>query len=235
MKPFPLTDSAKHLSGIFLDANSVRELVGSLTGDEKLGLLRLWVSEGIPFAFRDLPLLYEAIRGYVSRRLQVSAKVLTMIGSARVGYSLSPLPHFGRAFGNHSDLDFSLIHEGVFQRLENDFDTWRADLESGTAKPRSPAEERYWPENLRLLPVNISRGFIDPYKIPLRSKYATTRKIGEILFAVSYKLQATSGAPQVKKSSLRVYRSWEAFLQQMELNLHYMLLSFANSAPKLKS
>src|SRR6266404_1106160 len=140
MKPFSLTDNAKRLSVVFPESQTVRDILGSLSRDEKLGFLRLWVSEGIPFAFRDVPLLYEAIRSYISRRLSVPPKVLTMIGSARVGYSLSPLPDFGKAFGNHSDLDLSLVNEGIFQHLEADFHAWRTDWELGAAKPRHKTE-----------------------------------------------------------------------------------------------
>jgi|SRR5882762_146960 len=231
MKPFFLTDSAKHLSGNFPQPQTVRDVLGLFNRDEKLGFLRLWVSEGIPFAFSNVPLLYEAMRGYVSRRLLVPPKVLTMIGSARLGYSLSPLPDFGKAFGNHSDLDLSLVHEDVFRRLERDFNAWKGDWESGATKPRNKAEERYWTENVRRLPINMSRGFVDPYKIPLHQQYATAQLIGEVLFVALRKLQITVGAPPVSKISLRVYRTWDALLLQMELNLHSTLISFVKASP----
>src|SRR5258706_15741350 len=155
MKPFPLTDSAKRLSEVFPQSQTVRDVLGSLSRDEKLGFLRLWVSDGIPFAFRHVPLLYEAMRSYISRRLLVPPKVITMIGSARVGYSLSPLPDFGKAFGNHSNLDLSLVNEDVFQRLEADFHTWKTDWESEGRKPGKKRKSAICQENQNALRVKI--------------------------------------------------------------------------------
>src|SRR5260370_41132477 len=111
MKPFLITESAKKLTAAYPPAPIIRETLAELSIEEKLGLLRLWVSEGIPVAFSGVPMLYEAIRGWLARELTIHAKAITTIGSARIGYSLAPHPEFGRAFRSTSDLDLTVVED----------------------------------------------------------------------------------------------------------------------------
>jgi hypothetical protein len=225
VKPFPLTDSAGQLAEVYPPPGLVGEALKSFTWHEKFGFMRLWLAEGIPFAFRGLPMIYEAVRDCVARRLGVPARAITLIGSGRIGYSMSPLPEFGRPFGKHSDLDLSIVEHGLFSKLEKDYRTWKADLDAGTAKPRNTNEERFWPENARILPRNLAMGFVDPYKIPAYFKYGTAQLIVQTQWHVLSRMRVTSGAPDVRAVSIRVYRDWNAFTNQMEINLHQTLRS----------
>ena len=232
MKPFLITDGAKRLVGEYLSPESLRETLQLLGRDEKHGLLRLWISEGIPFAFQDLPLLYEAIRGWLATQLSLHPKVITMIGSARIGYSLAPLPDFGRSFQSTSDLDLTVIAESLFSQLKTDFQNWKKDITDGIVVPRSSKEERYWSDTLQRVPSNISRGFIDPHKIPALYRYSTVQRVRNIQWLLNRKIALTPGAPQFSHASLRVYRDWKSFLDQMELNLHCTLVSFLQASAR---
>src|SRR6266403_3004433 len=227
MKPFSVTDSAKRLAGAYPSSEVVGDALQSFTRQEKLGFMRLWLAEGIPFAFSGLPMIYEAVRDYVGQRLGVPATAITLIGSGRIGYSMSPSPEFGRPFGKHSDLDLSIIQQGLFSKLEKDFETWKEDVEAGTAKPRNANEEKFWPENIRVLPLNLAMGFLDPYKIPRYFRYGTAQLIGQTEWLVRSKMKISPGAPDVQQVSIRVYRDWNSFINRIELNLHHVVRSLA--------
>jgi hypothetical protein len=62
-------------------------------------------------------MLYEAVREWMSVRLQVHPKNVTLIGSARIGFSMCPRPNYGRQFGANSDLDFSVVDERLFSEV----------------------------------------------------------------------------------------------------------------------
>lgn len=225
MKPFFVTDSAKRLTEVYPPPEALSEALKLFTRQEKLGFIRLWLAEGIPFAFSGLPMIYEAIRDYVSQRLGVPATTITLIGSGRIGYSVSPLPEFGRPFGKHSDLDFSIVEQGLFLKLEKDFRTWKEDIDAGTARPRNANEAKFWPENIRILPQNFALGFVDPYKIPRYFKYGTAQMVAQTEWTVLMRMKMTSGIPEIRRVSTRVYRDWNSFIQRMDLNLHHTLRS----------
>ncbi|MFS6701099.1 hypothetical protein, partial [Staphylococcus aureus] len=56
----------------------------------KEAIARLWLSEGIPFAFKKSPALYEVVRVWLGTRLNVDPKEIHLSGSARIGQSLAP-------------------------------------------------------------------------------------------------------------------------------------------------
>ena len=228
MKPFLISEGAKTLVGEYLTAEALKTTLHSLRYDEKLGLLRLWASEGIPFAFRKTPLLYEAIRHWLGARLSIHPKLITVIGSVRLGYSLAPLPDFGRPLSAASDLDLSIVTDTVFGHLRNDLDKWKGDMKSGTVHPRNKTEARFWPENLEKLPKNIFKGFVDPYKIPTLPAYGTVRYLRQTEWILGKKMGVTPEAPPVSGVSIRVYRDWQSFLNQLDRSLDGTLISFSS-------
>lgn len=184
------------------------------------GILRGIITEGIPFAFRDRPTLYEEIRDFLARRLDLLPKNITLVGSARLGYSLSPSA-YGRPFNAGSDLDFSAISEMLFLRVVDAFHQWETDLATGREGLTDARERRFWKDNLDRVPGNIRRGFIDPYKVPLR--YKVVQDVEQALWLLREKLTRTPPTLTIKRASLRVYRSWEAYARQQELNLTQLL------------
>ena len=74
---------------------------------EKAILARLWISEGIPFAFRGCPGLYEEVRDWLAKGLELDAKQISVRGSGRLGYSLAPKKWGERYEAMSSDLDLS--------------------------------------------------------------------------------------------------------------------------------
>lgn len=230
MKPFQISSSASKLQSSYPKPTTIQSSLRLLTPDERLGFLRLWVSEGIPFAFQEVPMLYEMLRGWLGSQLQIHPKVITVIGSARIGFSLSGTPKYGQPFGQNSDLDLAVVDGRLFGDLSNEFRKWISEFDSGVSAPRGPAEQKYWAENRQRVPRNIAHGFIDPYKIPTRGEYPTAQHVLDVKSRLARKLANTESSPKFRGISARVYRDWGSFLDRMEFNLGITLQSFANSA-----
>ncbi len=219
MRPFEVSAVLDPLTEVYPAANVLLEAAKVGDRDVRYALSRLWLSEGIPFAFKTRPGTYEALRIWVARRLNVQAKQITVVGSGRQGYSLSPDQNVGRPFGPHSDLDMTVISSSLFQHLREAFWRWEQDYAQGIAHPRHGHEKALWDDNKQHCPVGLERGFIDPHKIPTWSRYHEAQTVNDALWRVLEKLKVTSNAPSVRKVSLRVYRDWDAFVRQMAINL----------------
>lgn len=205
------------------DARVAAAALVLMTRDERRGFVRSWLSEGIPAVFRERPMMYEMIREWVARRFSVSPirvdpKEITLIGSARFGYSLAPRPEFGRPFGSHSDFDFSAVSSELFDAVCKDSRCWREDLENKSVLPRTEKERKLWPENIAVIANHIGRGFVDPYKIP--NRYPTVRRLNSTMQELQWQLLSAHGAPKIRSSSVRIFRDWESFVSQACLNLN---------------
>jgi hypothetical protein len=223
----PLNVSAT-LDSLITTYPSVHELLGAArTSDREVhsAISRLWLSEGIPFAFKAKPAVYEALRIWLACRLGVQAKEITVIGSGRQGFSLGSDQSVGRPFGPHSDLDMTAVAPELFQRLSDAFVRWEQDYEQGIVHPRHEHERSLWDENQRRCPHTLRHGFIDPQKIPTRSRYPEAQVVIDALWRIGEKLKVTPSAPIVRKVSLRVYRDWDSFVRQMAINLERVALS----------
>jgi hypothetical protein len=219
MRPFDVSAVLDPLTEVYPAANVLLEAAKAGDRDVRYALSRLWLSEGIPFAFKTRPGIYEALRIWLARRLNVQAKQITLVGSGRQGYSLSPDQNVGRPFGAHSDLDMTVISSSLFQRLREAFCRWEEDYAQGVVHPRHEHEKALWDNNKLYCPLGLERGFIDPHKIPTWSRYPEAQAVIDALWSVHEKLKATPDAPSVRKVSMRVYREWNTFVRQMAINL----------------
>ena len=218
MEPFKSPDSLKELTSPYPDPQELLEAARSGGEPARIALARLWLSEGIPYAFRCCPVIYESVRSWLSAQLGVHAKEISMRGSARLGSSLAP-KKIGKPFDKSSDLDIFIVSNCLFESLREDFCRWSSDFESGKLPPRNRHEkEIYWPENNTRGPSMIRRGFIDAKMIPNLPDYPTVQGINQAMWRLVKKLKITTNAPQPKKASVRCYYSWDSFVQQVSLN-----------------
>ena len=222
MKPFKIPTALESFIDAYPDAQTILKAIKAGDQDTRYSLARLWLSEGIPHCFKSQPAIYESMRLWLSRQLPVHAKELTLIGSGRQGFSLSPNEHFGRPFGEHSDLDWSAISPALFKQLKGAFKRWRNDYITGAVLPRNDQERGYWEENAKKVPINLAHGFIDPYKIPTFNQYSEAQIVLDVLYRAHKKLKATSEAPRIRRVSLRVYRDWDSFIRQLSINLYFL-------------
>lgn len=75
-----------------------------------------------PYCFKQEPEAYYALRSEVCKQFEIHEQNFTIVGSAKLGFSLSP-EKFGRSFDESSDIDVVLVSEKLFQKL------WDALLE----------------------------------------------------------------------------------------------------------
>lgn len=179
----------------------------------------------MPYAFKDVPYLYERIRSCLAKELCVLSKNIFLVGSGKVGLSLAP-DKFPREFGRNSDLDFNIIDDKLFDKLCEDFYAWSNDYRKGICKPRDRKEEEYWLNNLIEVPDNIRRGFIDYYRIPAHAKYVYRYKFTVIVPRIVYLIKTymkKDYSDQKIKVSFRIYNHWDSFFTQMELNLRSLI------------
>jgi hypothetical protein len=202
MQPFSISESARRLIDPFPLAGDFKNIVQGIAFEEHEHVCRLWLSEGIPFAFRTAPMLYETMRAWIGGQLDVHPKSITLIGSGRMGYSLAPSPAYGREFSPESDLDFSVVSEPLFVRLREVFAQWQKDLVDGHVRPRSEREAQYWAENTKVVQGTGGRGFIDADLVPNLDRYREKQRIAEAMYILKKKLGVTPGGPRVKKASI---------------------------------
>jgi hypothetical protein len=219
MRPFDVSPALEGLREVYPPADEF--LVAAREGDReaRYAIAQLWLSEGIPHSFKARPALYESLRRWVARRLDVQGKEVTIIGSGRQGFSLSPGANLRRAFGAHSDLDLSVVSHSLFRRLEAAFVRWDADYTAGSVAARSERERTLWEANEKSVPSGLARGFIDPHKIPTLARYPEAQMIGQVMYEAHEKLKISRDAPAVRKVSVRVYRDWDSFVRQLAINL----------------
>ncbi|WP_174978180.1 hypothetical protein [Pandoraea eparura] len=158
------------------------------------------------------------MRGWIAVRLNVQAKDVTLVGSARIGFSMHP-NNFGREFGGESDLDLTVINEPLFERCRANAFAFVQAVSDGDPAPRNEAERKYWPENARWLPANIQKGFLNTFQIPNLSMFEASSSVNHVMSIVKRRLEVTEGAPRPKKVSARVYRNWDSLVAQVAFNL----------------
>lgn len=202
-----------------LTPESIRPIMTGANRLAREALVRLWLTEGIPEGFGDCPAVYETMRHWLAGELATSPKNITLVGSARTGFSMSPPPAFGRPFGDHSDLDLAIVCPELFEAVAKAFHLFADDFASGTTVPRNDRQRAFWPENVAFGNRNIPKGFVDPNKIPSLDRYAPVPRILNTMWLLSERLQLTPGAPAVKAASVRVYRDWQDLIARVSLSL----------------
>ena len=218
-RPFSVSPKLSSLPNPFPSADQLRSALSNGKRWEREIFVRLWLSEGVPFSFRNSPALFENLRGWLGNRLSVHPKEITLIGSGRIGYSLASGDQYGREFSETSDLDFSIVSSSLFHLLVQSFYQYADDYESGRVTPTTNRQVELWPENISVCRKNIQRGFLDNNKIPSLRSYPVVRNINYAMWYLEKRLRETPEAPRVKHASVRVYRCWRSFVDQVSLNL----------------
>lgn len=218
MEPFKAAASLVNLSDPYPSATTLLEAARNGGEQARVAFARLWLSEGIPFAFRKCPAVYESVRSWLSIHLDVHAKEISLTGSARLGSSLAPWK-VGKPFEDSSDLDLFVVSDHLFRRVKDDFLRWAADFDRGVAKPRNDTEAGYWSDNSRRGYNLIQRGFLDAKMIPNLPAYTTARTVNNTMSLLVRKLKVTVGAPKPNRASVRCYSSWNSYVQQVSINL----------------
>lgn len=218
MEPFRVSPYLASLLDSYPDASLIAEAAKNGGHHSKSAIARLWLSEGIPFAFKATPALYEVLRTWLGGQLEVDPKEIHLSGSARLGQSLAPYKR-GRVFGIHSDLDLFVVSQSLFNRVKTDFDKWSCQYEEGLVQPCNDREGGFWLENNQRGKATIQRGFIDSKLVPNRNNYRQIQTISQSMWLLKKKLDITQGAPSIKGASIRCYKDWDSYVRQVVISL----------------
>ena len=218
MTPFKISSLFQNFSEQYPDAKEIQNIAKTGGVPARNAIARLWLSEGIPYAFKKSPILYDEIRQWIATRLDVDPKEISMTGSGRIGQSLAPLK-LGTKFSEKSDLDLFIISESLLDRLRNDFNAWSFDFETGRIKPKNEREEKFWKDNLFRGNTYFSRGFFDAKLIPNYKDYPCALNIANTMWMLKDKLDVTPDAPKISEASIRCYKTWADFVRQVSINL----------------
>ena len=220
MSKFPIHMSILSIKEQYPDSKSLKEALENSDQSSRRAVARLWISEGIPKVFSESPSIYESLREWLGRHLEVHPKHISITGSARLGYSLAS-NKFGQEFTDDSDLDLFIVSENLFERLKTDFFLWVDKYDKNLIAPKGKAL-KYWPSNKEIGIKNIKRGFVDSNKIPSHKDYTTNKQVLQTMFLLIKKLEEIDSVPSPRKASIRCYMDWDSAINQISLNLYYL-------------
>ncbi|RUW70903.1 MULTISPECIES: hypothetical protein [unclassified Mesorhizobium] len=215
-----LSEWLKSLSGHYPQATRFSPGL-KLTHEDSRRFASLWLSEGVPFAFLAVPAVFQIARENLAKRLTISFRDISMTGSGRIGYSMSP-SKFGTAYSADSDVDLFIISERWFSELSKQALQFLDDYKAGAVNPSNPTQREFWDDHLVRLPRNIDQGFLDARKIPTtRSPAAKSLETAAWHFRRDVNL--LSDAETVKRASIRVYQNWDSAVGQIAFNVRKAL------------
>lgn len=215
--PFTLSSSSQNLKDIYPTSQEIKDVFSNASEAERYGIIRLWITEGIPYAFKNEPLIYEEIREFISKGVNVHSKEVTLVGSGRIGYSLKKKV-WGKTFTNSSDLDFTIISNELYSKLVSDFKKWVSDIESKKLKPKTENELKGWLGSIEVVDRNIPQGFIYTKNLLPYTDYPTVRKCYGTMNKLQERLAQTKNVPKVSDASIRVYSDWKSCVRQLQIN-----------------
>jgi len=179
--------------------------------------IKLWIFEGIPYAFEARPILYELLREFLAKNLATESRNISITGSGRLGFSVAPKKYLRDFQDGESDIDIFAISESYFMNLEASAQKWCEDYKQGRVQPPNSIYEGYWDNNLREIPGCLRRGFIDPNRVPPWPEYEPFGNCLNLAQSIRNRLAEVPNAPKFKKSSIRIYKDWDSAYRQIKM------------------
>ena len=167
-------------------------------------VLQHYVFTGDPHAFDGQPDALPNLRAHLSRALHVEENNIVIVGSAQVGFSLSP-DNFPRSFTADSDIDVVVVDERLFDSVWHTLLQWhyprRFTLPDGDWKwTTARRKELYWgwfvPDKIRFNGLSLPAA-LKPLRDCSTLWFNTFRSLGRF--------------PEFSRREVngRLYRSWE--------------------------
>ena len=153
------------------------------------------VFHGLPFYELHQPHVYRLMMSAISKGLRVPQQDICVIGSARIGFSLSP-EKFGTAFNEFSDIDICVVSHSLFD--PSWLDILRRDRKRGIVLTRQTKSHlrRHREDHY------LYNGWIYPESI------VSVLRLGERWLAT---FNGLSRIPELASRSVsgRLYRTWD--------------------------
>lgn len=200
-----------------LDLDLLEKINTTFSTKELKGLISLYITEGVPYAFKSNPLIFEEIRNWLGNHLNIEAKSITITGSSRIGFSLHP-EKWGKPHRNSSDLDFIIVSKRIFEEYKHDFKQFASNLQKRiNNKERISAIDL---NNIETITRTISNSrFIDQFKIPINKNYPSIYKSYDLLAHLVERMKLTTNCPKPYKASVRVYENWQSCFDHINRNI----------------
>ena len=159
---------------------------------------------GDPFVFRDSPESYQALLDDLSSSLAVKPEDMTIVGSAKTGFSLSPSA-FGTPFHDGSDVDIVVVDTQRFDALWFTLLNWdmNVTLSAGYLKKWliRRREDVYFGRFFTGEPIPQLKGPTRPLKY--------LRDIANQWFSAFQSVGLRHAALASRRFSGRLYRTWD--------------------------
>jgi hypothetical protein len=174
----------------YLDKN---QLLAMLSERRQLELINEHLITGVPYVFRDSEATYRSFREILAAQFRTPVADVTIIGSARIGFSLDP-EKYGFPFSPSSDIDTVVVNEGMFDVA------WHQLVRIGQRRfgfePRVQTAFNNHRNN------NVFFGYIQPNRLPgvvtlANHWFRTFQGLGRIQTLSGYDVNG------------RLYRTWE--------------------------
>ena len=196
---------------------------------ELLRFAQIIMTEGVPYACSQFPLAYEFARERSAWALNLDPKQVSLVGSARIGYSLSPSA-FGQPFDEStSDLDLFAVDSDLFDHLRRDFEWFLKRWDEGSFTP-TESEKVYWESSKKYDPKNVEEGFLDPHHIPLKKGFETADRLSYAALRFHKNLAAQAGRQIGSKAKMRVYQDWPSAIKRIKYNIR-SALKYRSASP----
>jgi hypothetical protein len=203
----------------------------NITYSEVERFVRIILTEGVPFACVEFPMAFEFARGRAAERLGLHPKQLSLVGSARIGYSLAP-KEFGRPFSlTKSDIDLFAVSERLFKLTVEEHRRFMHSWRHGDIRPLHEMQRQYWEDYEKKDPINIERGFLNGNHIPTLDQFPIAQQVGDAAYKFHVNLEARAGRKIGRKASIRIYKDWKSAVRQIAVTLYRNIDSIKRSKP----
>lgn len=95
---------------------SVSEFKRILVDQDLDSIVKHYLFAGLPFVFRKDPTGFDLMRKHLCDELSLNLADITVVGSAKIGFSLSPY-NFPRSFTSTSDIDVVVVDSNLFDEV----------------------------------------------------------------------------------------------------------------------
>lgn len=216
--PFHIDKESKDFADKHYPSLETLRKIRLVNFNERLDIVRIYFTEGIPFAFLNNPILYEKIRDWLGKHFNVNPKSISITGSGRIGYSLNPYKLQGKKFSNESDLDFFIVDQTLFNDIVKDYFKFVELLSRRIGSNIKDYETLI--NNSIQIQKNISfNGFVDQEKIPNWNGLPKINLVYSRLDHLKKRMHITDNCPQIRKTSVRIYKDWGSCINQLSINI----------------
>ena len=181
------------------------ELLAQINARPLHDVVQEHIFDGESWAFRETPADGHLLISHLQARLSLPPGDIVIVGSAKLGYSISP-DTFGRAFSEFSDIDVIVIDHGRFEEI------WKVLLDW-----RYPWHLRKWASIEKIWGIERLEQFICGWCMPSEIKYhglaspRLLRPLRELSANWFDSFKSLSRFPPLASRNVnsRLYRSWD--------------------------